>query len=131
MAFGVARKEELDLNHRKIKVLSNQFINLQLKQNKLINFANLTELILGEMQEIISRNDIRITTLFNLIRHETKRNRCSIICLQLYSESIYMIEAVKTSIKNFIMADTLLPKGSKNLFSEVELDNLLSKFKDL
>ena len=127
MAFGVARKEELELNRRKIEVLSNQFINLQLKQNKLINFANLTEMVLGEMQELISRNDIRLTTLFNATRYETKKNRRGIICLQLYSESIYMIEAVKNSINNFIMADTLLPKGNKNLFSEAELNNLLTR----
>ena len=32
MAFGVARQEEVELNHRKIKVLANQFINLQNRQ---------------------------------------------------------------------------------------------------
>ena len=39
-----------------------------------------------------------------------------------------MIEAVKSSIKNFIMADTLLPKGNKNLFSEAELHNLIRSY---
>ena len=62
MAFGVARKEDLDLQNRKIGVLSNQFINLRRHHN---NFANITKLVLHEMQELISRNDERITQLFN------------------------------------------------------------------
>ena len=130
MAFGVARKEEVNLNRRKMEVLSNQFIKLQQNQNKFEKFANLTQLVLGEMHDLITRNDIRITNLFNETRRELKKNSRGIICLQLYSESIYMIEAVKTSINNFIMADTLIPKGNKNLFSEVELNNMLTKFPD-
>ena len=93
MAFGVARKEEVDLNRRKMEVLSNQFIKLQQNQNKFVKFANLTQLVLGEMDELITRNDIRITNLFNETRRELKKNSRGIICLQLYSESIYMIEA--------------------------------------
>ena len=50
-AFGVARQEEVDLNRRKMEVLSNQFIKLQQNQNVLVNFANITKLVLGEMQD--------------------------------------------------------------------------------
>ena len=125
MAFGIARRREVELNKRKLSLLSNQFINLQSNQGKLIKFANITKLVLGEMADLISRNDARITNLFNETTKESKKNRRGIICLKLYSESIYMIDAVKTSINNFIMADTLLPKGNKNLFSEAELRNLL------
>ena len=51
MAFGVARKEAVDLNRRKMEVLSNQFIKLQQNQNKFVRFANLTQLVLGEMHD--------------------------------------------------------------------------------
>ena len=51
MAFGVARKEEVDLNRRKMEVLSNQFIKLQQNQNRFVKFANLTQLVLGEMHD--------------------------------------------------------------------------------
>ena len=111
-------------------MLANQFIDLQNRQTQLVRFANLTQLVISEMQDLITKNDKRITDLFNTTERTTKKNRRSIICLQLFSESIYMIEAVKTSINNFIMADTLLPKGNKNLFSEAELAAILAKFTD-
>ena len=127
LAFGIAQRGEVEKNTKRINLISNQFIN---HHNKLIRFANLTKIVLDEMEKLISRNDARITDLFNLTINASKKNRRGIICLQLYSESSYLIETVKTSINNFILADTLLPKGNKNLFSEAELQTLLMTEQD-
>ena len=127
LAFGIAQRGEVEQNAKRINLISNQFIN---HHNKLIRFANLTKIVLDEMEKLISRNDARITNLFNLTINSSKKNRRGIICLQLYSESSYLIETVKTSINNFILADTLLPKGNKNLFSEAELRTLLMTEQD-
>ena len=130
LAFGVARTKEVELNHRKINLLSDQFVKLQRRQGELVRFANITSLLITEMAEIIQENDQDIVHLFNITEEERKIHRRSMLCLRLYSESTYLIETVQTTISNFIMADTLLPQGNKNLFSEAELKILLGKEKD-
>ena len=127
IAFGVARAKDVELNRRKNNLLADQFIKLQENQGELIKFANITSLLIKEMSEIIHENDIDIVNLFNITNENQKIHRRSMLCLRLYSESSYLIETVRTTISNFIMADTLLPQGNKNLFSEAELKNLLSR----
>ena len=124
-AFGTASKESVVRNRKMINILTNQFINLEKNQKSLIKFANITKLILDEMAEVISTNDKRILLLFNISSENEKINRRSKLCFQLYAESAYLIQSIKTTISNFIMADTLVPKGNKNLFSEAELNNIL------
>ena len=125
-AFGLAKSKDVKLNTNKLNLLSDQFINLQQKHKSLINFANLTKIIIEEMVQIITKNDKKIIELFEITDEQRKIHSRTILCLQLYTESAFLLDTVRTVMNNFLMADTLIPKGNKNLFSERELNNLLS-----
>ena len=125
-AFGLATSKNIEIQSKKIDLLTDQFLRLQDKQENLVNFANLTQIIIEEMSEVINIHDHKIMDLFNKSNEHDKIHSRSILCLHLYTESAYLLNTVKTIMNNFIMADTLIPKGNKNLFSEKELNNILS-----
>ena len=119
--FGIAQSREVEFNRRKLQFLSNQFHDFSMTQRKLLHIANLTKLMIDEMTVVIRENDRRIIELFNITEENQKITRRSIVCLQLYSESSYIIDSVKSNINDFIMADTMVPEGNKKLFTEAEL----------
>ena len=125
-AFGLTTSKGMEFQRKRIDLLTDQFIRLQDKQTNLVNFANLTQIIIEEMSKVINIHDHKIMDLFNKSNEHDKIHSRSILCLHLYTESAYLLNTVKTIMNNFIMADTLIPKGNKNLFSEKELNNILS-----
>ena len=120
--FGIGKTDDIDLNKKRLNILTTQVENLGNNQQKLYQFANLTHLMIEEMANVIESNNAKITNMFNITEENGRKARRSIVCLQLFSESSYIIENVKNSINDFIMADTLLPKGNKKLFSAIDLN---------
>ena len=124
-AFGVARTKEVAFNQKKISLLSKQFSDLSLSHDKLLKVANITELIISELNKTIKETDNRLVEIYNISTIRDKQILRSIACIKLYADSTYLIQTIKETINDFMMADTLIPKGYKNLFTPSELDDLL------
>ena len=127
--FGLASSKDTQINNKLINALSNRVNKLGINQVELIQTANLTNILMNELADIVSENDKRITNLFNEVNsHKIKQQR-SIVCLTLFAQSSNIIDIVKSHINEFILSDTLLPQGNKKLFSERELYYLMTTYR--
>ena len=124
--FGLTSRKTTELNRKLIHSLSNRMDKIGQNQLQLVQYANLTQILVTELSDLVAENDARITHLFNLSRAADAKQQRSITCLNLFAQSSHVIDAVKSSINEFILADTLLPQGNKKLFSEKELSLLLT-----
>ena len=123
--FGLAKSDEVKLNHRKLVAISARLNRIHQNQGKLIQSTNITQILINEMASVIERNDAKIIQLFNITDNNKKITERSLLCLQLYTESAHLIQIVKKTINDFILADTLIPKGNKNLFTEADLKDVV------
>ena len=119
--FGVASAKDTLLNKKMINALRNKMENIGKNQVQLVQYANLTSILMTELANLISENDKIITYLFNETQARFAKQQRSIICLKLFAQASYIIDVVKSNINEFILADTLIPQGNKKLFSEREL----------
>ena len=83
--FGVARAKDVASNRKKLQFLNNQVVKLTEIQGKLIQYANVTKIIIEEMAKLVSKNDAKIMELFDITELNNKKFQRSLyayICSQ-------------------------------------------------